>query len=138
MRNAVEAMAASERCDLEVKTSLFDDATIEISVADSGPGLSPEVANHLFEPFISTKRHGMGLGLSICRSIVEANGGELRIRPNPSGGAIFCFTLAAVPLEDGSGPSMWSTMMGRFADHSTTAGLGRPPCNLLRNVVCVS
>ena len=102
MRNAVEAMAASERCDLEVKTSLLDDETIEISVADSGPGLSPEVANHLFEPFISTKRHGMGLGLSICRSIVEANGGELRIRPNPSGGAIFCFTLASVPLEEGT------------------------------------
>jgi hypothetical protein len=60
MRNAVEAMAASDRCDLEVKTSLFDDATIEISVADSGPGLSPEVANHLFEPFIfdQAPRHG--------------------------------------------------------------------------------
>jgi signal transduction histidine kinase len=102
MRNAVEAMAASDRCDLEVKTSLLDDETIEVSVVDSGSGLSPEIANHLFEPFISTKRNGMGLGLSICRSIVEANGGELRTRPNPSGGAIFCFTLAAVPLEEGT------------------------------------
>jgi signal transduction histidine kinase len=99
MRNAVEAMAASDRRDLEVKTSLLDDETIEIAVADSGPGLSPEVADHLFEPFVSTKRNGMGLGLSICRSIVEANGGELRTHPNPSGGAIFRFTVPAVPLE---------------------------------------
>jgi two-component system sensor kinase FixL len=102
MRNAVEAMAGSDRCDLEVKTSLLCDETIEISVVDSGPGLSPEVANRLFEPFISTKHNGMGLGLSICRSIVEANGGELRTRPSPSGGAIFCFTLAAVALEEGT------------------------------------
>ena len=99
MRNAIEAMAASDRRDLEVKTSLLDDETIEVAVADSGPGLSPEVVDHLFEPFVSTKRNGMGLGLSICRSIVEANGGELRIHPNPSGGAIFRFTVAAVPLE---------------------------------------
>jgi two-component system sensor kinase FixL len=99
MRNAVEAMAASDRRDLEVKTSLLDDETIEVAVADSGPGLSPEIVDHLFEPFVSTKRNGMGLGLSICRSIVEANGGELRTHPNPSGGAIFRFTVAAVPLE---------------------------------------
>ena len=96
MRNAVEAMAASDRCDLEVKTSLLDDETIEVSVVDSGPGLSPEIANHLFEPFISTKRNGMGLGLSICRSIVEAHGGRLRGDPNPGGGAIFRFTLPAI------------------------------------------
>ena len=99
MRNAVEAMAASDRRELEVKTRLLDDETIEIAVADSGPGLSPEVAGRLFEPFISTKRDGMGLGLSICRSIVEAHGGRLWANPGPDGGTIFCFTLAALPAE---------------------------------------
>jgi two-component system sensor kinase FixL len=97
MRNAVEAMASSARRELEVKTSLRDDETVEIAVSDGSPGLSPEVADHLFEPFISTKRNGMGLGLSICRSIVEAHGGELWICPDPSGGTVFSFTLTALP-----------------------------------------
>jgi signal transduction histidine kinase len=99
MRNAVEAMAASDRRELEVKTSLVDDETVEIAVADSGPGLSREVANHLFEPFISTKRNGMGLGLSICRSIVEWHGGKLWVRPDAGSGTTFCFTVATVPGE---------------------------------------
>jgi PAS domain S-box-containing protein len=99
MRNAVEAMAASDRRELEVKTCLLDDESIEIAVADSGPGLSPEVADHLFEPFVSTKRNGMGLGLSICRSIVEAHGGRLYVNPGSDGGTIFRFTLAALPAE---------------------------------------
>lgn len=99
MRNAVEAMAASDRRELEVKTILLDDETIEIAVVDSGPGLSREVVDHLFEPFISTKRHGMGLGLSICRSIVEAHGGKLWASSASRGGTEFCFTLAAVPAE---------------------------------------
>jgi two-component system, LuxR family, sensor kinase FixL len=99
MRNAVEAMAASDRRELEVKTSLVDDETVEIAVADSGPGLSREVANHLFEPFISTKRNGMGLGLSICRSIVEWHGGKLWVRPDTGSGTTFCFTVATVPRE---------------------------------------
>jgi two-component system, LuxR family, sensor kinase FixL len=82
-----------------VKTCLLDDETIEIAVADSGRGLSPEVADHLFEPFVSTKRNGMGLGLSICRSIVEAHGGRLWANLGPDGGTIFCFTLATPPAE---------------------------------------
>ena len=98
MRNAVEAMAASARRELEVKTSLLDDDTVEIAVVDSGPGLPCAVADHLFEPFVSTKRGGMGLGLSICRSIVEAHGGKLRTRPDPRGGTI-CFTLAAATAD---------------------------------------
>jgi signal transduction histidine kinase len=97
MRNAVEAMAASDRRELEVKTLLLDDETIEIAVVDTGPGLSREVADHLFEPFVSTKPHGMGLGLSICRSIVEAHGGKLWAASASGGGTVFCFTLAAVP-----------------------------------------
>jgi PAS domain S-box-containing protein len=97
LRNANEAMASSEQYELVVSTALLDDETIEITVADRGPGLPNEIASHLFEAFRSTKREGMGLGLSICRSIAEAHGGKLRYQPNPGGGTIFRFTLPAVP-----------------------------------------
>jgi two-component system sensor kinase FixL len=96
MRNAVEAMAGGSRRELEVTTASLDEGMIEIAVFDSGPGLAKEVMNHLFEPFVSTKRNGMGLGLSICRSIIEAHGGKLRTESNPGGGTVFRFTLAAV------------------------------------------
>jgi two-component system sensor kinase FixL len=100
MRNALEAMTTSKRRELEVTTTLLDGETVEIAVADSGPGLAKEVANRLFEPFVSTKANGMGLGLSICRSIVEAHGGRLKGEPNFGGGTVFRFTLAAVSRGD--------------------------------------
>ncbi len=62
-------------------------------VRDTGPGLSAEVSKRLFEPFFTTKPGGMGLGLSISRSIIEGHGGRLSARPNPDGGTIFQFTL---------------------------------------------
>jgi PAS domain S-box-containing protein len=102
IRNAVEAMTGNTRRGLELSTALLDDGFVEITVADSGPGFSKEVATHLFEPFVTTKPDGLGLGLSICRSIVEAHGGRLKSEPNPSGGTIFRFTLAAVPRMDQS------------------------------------
>ena len=102
MRNAIEAMTAGTRRELEVRVKLLDEHMVEIAIADSGPGLPKEVANHLFQPFISTKPDGMGLGLSICRSIVEAHGGRLRSEPNPGGGTIFRFTLAAAPATGAS------------------------------------
>jgi PAS domain S-box-containing protein len=97
MLNAIDAMADSSRRELEVKTALLDDETTAFTVTDSGTGLVAEIADHLFEPFVSTKPNGMGLGLSICRSIVEAHGGRLRTEPNEGGGTIFCFTLPASP-----------------------------------------
>jgi C4-dicarboxylate-specific signal transduction histidine kinase len=97
MRNAVEAMAGSYRRELEVRTRRLDDDMIEIAVADSGPGLSKNVEDRLFQPFVSTKRNGMGLGLSICRSIVEAHGGKIRSSPGLRGGTTFRFTVAAAP-----------------------------------------
>src|SRR5438270_679137 len=97
MRNAVEAMAGCRRRELEVRSALLDDQTAEVAIFDSGPGLDKSVANHLFEPFVSTKPNGMGLGLSICCSIVEAHGGRLKSEPNPGGGTVFRFTLAAAP-----------------------------------------
>ena len=98
IRNAHEAMAQSERRELEVVTARLDDESIEIAVADRGSGLPDDIVEHLFEPFHTTKVDGMGLGLSICRSIVEAHRGKLRYEPNCGGGAIFRVTLP-VPLE---------------------------------------
>jgi two-component system sensor kinase FixL len=94
VRNAVEAMAESERRELSVSTKALGDGAIEIEIADSGPGLAPEVAAQLFKPFVPTKSHGMGVGLSICHSIVEAHRGRIWAEPNPAGGTIFRFTVA--------------------------------------------
>jgi C4-dicarboxylate-specific signal transduction histidine kinase len=96
LRNSIEAMAGTKRREIAVTTALIDEETVEIAVADRGTGVAKDVADRLFEPFVSTKSTGMGLGLSICRSIVEAHGGRLRSEPNPGGGAIFRFTLAGV------------------------------------------
>jgi C4-dicarboxylate-specific signal transduction histidine kinase len=98
IRNAYEALAESERRELDVATARLDDETIEIAVADRGPGLPDDIVEHLFEPFHTTKSNGMGLGLSICRTIIEAHGGKLRYEPDPSGGTIFRVTLPA-PLK---------------------------------------
>jgi C4-dicarboxylate-specific signal transduction histidine kinase len=97
IRNALEATAQSECRELEVATRRLDGESIEIVVADHGPGLPHEIAEHLFEPFHSTKRDGMGLGLSICRTIVEAHDGELRYEPNRGGGTIFRVRLPPAP-----------------------------------------
>ena len=64
-----------------------------MSVADTGPGIAEEIAGQLFQPFVTTKRQGMGVGLSISRTIVEAHGGRLWVEPNPEGGTIFRLTL---------------------------------------------
>jgi signal transduction histidine kinase len=97
LRNANEAMMGSSRYDIEVTTALLDDEFVEIAVADRGPGLPAEIASHLFEAFRSTKRNGMGLGLTICKSIAEAHGGTLRYEANAGGGTVFRFTLPSLP-----------------------------------------
>jgi two-component system, LuxR family, sensor kinase FixL len=100
IRNAIEAMDESDRRELVVSTALAPDNMIEISVTDTGTGLSPEASAQLFQPFITTKRQGMGVGLSISRTIVEAHGGSIAPRPNPGGGTVFSFTLPAVSEEE--------------------------------------
>lgn len=95
VRNAVEAMDASERRLLTIATEIRE-PRVGISIADTGPGIAPEIADRLFQPFATTKPQGMGVGLSICRSIVEGHGGELAVEDNPGGGAIFRFSLPAV------------------------------------------
>jgi PAS domain S-box-containing protein len=95
IHNALRAMADTARREIIVTTALVNADVIEISVADSGVGVAEDMADHLFEPFVSSRSKGMGLGLSISRSIVEAHGGKISAVPNPEGGAIFRFTLTA-------------------------------------------
>jgi two-component system sensor kinase FixL len=94
--NAMDAMESSPTRELVVAISPADGNQVKISVADTGSGIAPEIAEQLFQPFITTKRHGMGIGLSISRAIVEAHNGRIWVEPNPSGGTIFHFTLAVV------------------------------------------
>ena len=100
IRNAIEAMAGSKRRELILTAARSDGKTIGIAVADSGPGIPDDVASRLFQPFVTTKRQNMGLGLSICRSIVEAHGGQLWNEPGASGGTVFRFTVPTVDRDD--------------------------------------
>jgi two-component system, LuxR family, sensor kinase FixL len=100
MRNAIEAMEGCERRELVISTAPVPDDMVEIAVSDTGTGLSAEVNAQLFQPFVTTKRQGMGVGLSISRTIVEAHGGTIAPRPNPGGGTVFYFTLPAVNKEE--------------------------------------
>lgn len=99
IRNAIEAMEQSEKRDLTVASQSQGDL-VTVSIADTGHGISDEIAAHLFQPFITSKAQGMGVGLSISRTIIEAHGGQITAEPNPGGGTIFRFTLRAVSKEE--------------------------------------
>jgi len=100
MRNAIEAMEDAERRDLVISSAALPDNLVEIGVSDSGAGIAPEISAQLFQPFVTTKTQGMGVGLSISRTIVEAHGGSIAQHPNPGGGTVFSFTLPAVTAEE--------------------------------------
>ena len=100
LRNAVEAMESSPKRELVISTLSGNDGMVTISVADTGSGIAPEMMSQLFQPFVTNKRHGMGVGLSISRTIVEAHGGHISVEPNPGGGTIFRLTLRAVTQDD--------------------------------------
>jgi len=91
-----QATSVTTTRELVIATSAAPDNVIEISVADTGAGIAPEIAGQLFQPFVTTKSQGMGVGLSISRTIVES---QITQRPNPSGGTMFTFTLPAVSKE---------------------------------------
>ena len=93
IRNSVEALPESDLRELSISTARGDDGLAQVAVSDTGPGLAQKVIDQLFQPFVTTKEKGMGLGLSICRSIVEAHGGRLWATPNPVKGVTFQFTL---------------------------------------------
>jgi two-component system sensor kinase FixL len=92
VRNAIDAMAQSKEREILISTR-GDGNMVEISVADAGPGIPPENIENLFSQFMTTKSGGMGIGLPICRTIVEAHGGKIWAENRPEGGSVFRFTL---------------------------------------------
>jgi signal transduction histidine kinase len=99
--NAIEAMSAvTQRARvLEVATARHGQDAIVVAVRDSGPGLDAQRMERLFDPFYTTKPHGMGMGLAISRSIIDAHGGRLWVVPNEGPGATFQFTLPVGPQD---------------------------------------
>jgi two-component system sensor kinase FixL len=99
-RNALEAMAVSTHRELIASNTKAADDMIEIAVSDTGPGFAGDTLAQLFQPFFTTKESGMGVGLSISRTIIETHGGRMWAETNGSGGATFRFTLAAAHAKD--------------------------------------
>lgn len=95
IRNAIDAMIEGPVRSLSIRTDLEPGQFVRISIEDSGSGISEAVAAQLFQPFVTSKRSGMGIGLSICRTIVETHGGRIWFEPAPDSGTIFHFTLPA-------------------------------------------
>jgi two-component system sensor kinase FixL len=99
IRNAMEAMQQVEKRELLICTALDDVGDVLVSVADTGPGISDEIGDRLFTPFTTTKAQGMGVGLSISRSIVESHGGRIWAEHRAQGGTVFHFTLPLAAAE---------------------------------------
>lgn len=100
IRNAMEAMQQSATRELLISTAVNAPGAALVSVIDTGSGISDEIGDQLFKPFMTTKAHGMGVGLSISRSIIESHGGQIWAEANPRGGAIFQFTLPLAAAQD--------------------------------------
>jgi len=105
VHNAIEAMQAVERQKrkLIIRTSNLDKRTLQVEVIDSGPGIDEENIKKIFQPFFTTKADGMGMGLAITRSIIDAHHGQLTASRNEQGGTTFCFTLPVDKREEASG-----------------------------------
>lgn len=97
IRNAVEAMEDLPVRRLLVTSRVIEDGAVEVAVADTGAGVDDDFRERLFQPFMTTKAEGMGVGLSISRSIIEAHGGRIWADANPGGGTVFRFTLPPAP-----------------------------------------
>ncbi len=93
VRNSVDAMMDQDDRAIRVRTFRNGEDTIEVAIADNGPGIAPHIAEHLFEPFNTGKPGGMGIGLTVCRSIIEDHGGRIWSVPADGGGAEFRFTV---------------------------------------------
>ena len=98
IRNAIDAMVTDgnkRQRVMSVKTASDELGSVRVSIGDTGPGISIEIADHLFRPFVTTKNFGMGLGLAICKTIINAHDGKLWHEPAVEGGTVFIFTLPA-------------------------------------------
>jgi signal transduction histidine kinase len=102
--NAIEAMQAdkNDRRVLQVSSERYDDDRIILSIEDSGPGIDPTQAENIFDAFVTTKSHGMGLGLALCRMIIERHSGELSVSPAYPRGSIFRIVLPIFAHDDKS------------------------------------
>lgn len=96
IRNAIDAMSESTKKELTIYKRLTAENTVVISVSDTGPGIDPAIRDQLFQPFVTTKADGMGVGLSISRTIIDSHGGKLWVEDNQGGGAIFSFSLPII------------------------------------------
>ena len=100
IRNAIDAMDEAPVRELAITVTAVDPDFARVSVADTGGGVAGDLADQLFQPFVTSKRTGMGVGLSISRTIVETHGGRIWFEPNPGGGTVFHFTLQRAHLEE--------------------------------------
>ncbi len=102
IRNGIDAMIKMDHVDegISVSVSKFENEQVKLAVTDHGGGITKEAEENIFQPFFTTKSSGMGLGLAICRSIIESHGGVLGFTKNPSGGTTFHFTLPVIPETD--------------------------------------
>ena len=93
--NGMDAMSTAPKAQrrLTGRTTCLNDGSAEISISDSGPGIPPDKLDHIFEPFFTTKENGMGMGLSIARTIILAHGGQIRAENDAGGGAVFRLSL---------------------------------------------
>jgi C4-dicarboxylate-specific signal transduction histidine kinase len=97
IRNAMDVMQDQDERELTIQTALGESGFVLVSVTDNGPGIAPEIASQLFQPFITTKEKGMGVGLTICQSIIEGHGGRIWAEENKPAGTAFRFLL---PMEE--------------------------------------
>jgi two-component system sensor kinase FixL len=100
IRNAIDAMLDSPFRSLTVQTECKPQGFVTVSVVDTGSGISDEIASHLFQPFVTSKKSGMGIGLSLCRTIVEDHGGRIWFEPVPAGGTAFHFTIPTAGADE--------------------------------------
>ena len=121
--NGMDAMrdVAPGNRRLTIQTALLDNATVEVAISDSGPGLLVDILKRVFEPFFTTKPEGIGLGLSIAHTIIERAGGSISAENRPTGGAVFRFSLPAAIVRPVKGDA------GRPVSETTATDAGRPP-----------